>query len=203
MNTLRELEPADRQRLDTLIRHANTERHPAMTDFIGGGHRHINEALRNALPPDEAVQGFLDALPLMTDYTGASYRVSHIARTGLAALQRGHARRFADLGAQCAFVLPRSAAAFALRTASAYPRDGLCELYSIFDESVPQKNLSSAWLTDLVVVPPATTLCLKALRFVASAGPTDAGPTRVIAHFAGADPSCAARYDLVSGVRHR
>lgn len=203
MNTLRGLEPADRLRLDTLIRRATTERQPAMSHFIGGGHRHINERLRNALPPDAAVQAFLDALPLMADYTGTSYRVSHITRTGLAALQRGQVRRFADLGAQCAFVLPRNAAGWALRTASAYPRDGLCELYSIFDESVPQKNLSSARLADLVVVPPATTLCLKALRFVASAEPASAGGARVVAHFAGAEPSDAARYDLFSGARHR
>lgn len=203
MNTSCELEPADRLRLDTLIRRANTEWHPAMIDFIGSGHRHINETLRNTLPPDEAVQGFLDALALMVDYAGTSYRVSHITRTGLAALQRGHARRFADLGAQCAFVLPRNAATWALRTASAYPRDGLCELYSIFDESVPQKNLSSTRLADLVVVPPATTLCLKALRFVASAAPACAGRARVVAHFGGAESSCAARYDLFSGTRHR
>jgi hypothetical protein len=203
MNTLRGLEPADRLRLDTLVRRANTECQPAMTDFIGGGHRHINEALRNALPPDAAVQGFIDALAVMADYTGTSYRVSHITRTGLAALQRGHARRFADPGAQCAFVLPRNAAAWALRTAAASPRDGLCELYSIFDESVPQKNLSSALLADLVVVPPGTTLCLTALRFVVRAGAANAGRSRVVAHFAGAEPSDAARYDLFSGARHR
>ncbi|PQV44284.1 hypothetical protein B0G83_12533 [Paraburkholderia sp. BL21I4N1] len=174
-----------------------------MIEFIDSGHRHINETLRNALPPDETVQGFLDTLPLMADYTGTSYRVSHITRTGLAALQRGHARRFADLGAQYAFVLPRNAAAWALRTASAYPHDGLCELYSIFDESVPQKNLSSSRLADLVVVPPASTLCLKALSFVVGTAPARAGRTRVVAHFGRAEPSCAARYDLFSGTRHR
>ncbi|WGS51074.1 hypothetical protein LFL96_06110 [Paraburkholderia sp. D15] len=207
MNTLRGLDPADRQRLDALIRQANAQSQTALTAFITGGFHAINGVLRAASPPSDPVRRFLDELRQAADYTGTSYRVSYVMRAALAALQRGHARQFTDLGAQCAFVLPRNAAAWALRATRPAQHAGLCELYSIFDESVPQKNLSTDACTDLVVVPPGTRLRVKALRLVAIAAPAGDGRQRAIVHFAhaaadtGADAPCAACYDLFGGAR--
>jgi len=199
MNNSRGPGPVDRRRLDDLIRRSNAHLYTAIADFVDGGHRRIGEALRSALPLDTAVQRFLAELQLLEDYVGTSYRVSEITPGGLAALQRGAQRQFADRGVQCAFVLPGHAAAWAARASETRLRGGTYRLFSIFDESVPQKNLSTARLADLVAVPPATRLRLKALRVTAVQGSASLGKTRVVAHFARADPVCGAPYDLYSG----
>jgi hypothetical protein len=199
MNNSRGPGPVDRRRLDDLIRRSNADLYTAIAKFVDGGHRRIGEALRSALPPDTDVLRFLAELQLMEDYVGTSYRVSAISAGGLAALQRGTQRHFADRGVQCAFVLPGHAAAWAARASEARLRDGAHRLFTIFDESVPQKNLSTARFADLVAVPPATRLRLKALRVIAVQGPASPGKTRVVAHFALADPACGAPYDLYSG----
>jgi hypothetical protein len=195
--------PADRRRLDALIRCSNAVLYPAITGFVDGGHRRIVEALRGALPPDAAVQHFLDELRLMQDYVGTSYRVSQISSSGLAALHCGLERQFADRGVQCAFVLPGDAAAWAAHAAEARLRDGAYRLFSIFDESVPQKNLSTPQCADHVVVLPATPLRLKALRIVAAHGPANPGKARIVAHFTRADRVCGTPYDLYSGAPDR
>lgn len=199
MNHSRGLGPADLHRLNDLVRRAHAGLHTAITGFVDGGHHHIGESLRGGSPPDALVQRFLDELQLMPDYLGTSYRVSQITRNGLAALQRGRGRRFADLGAQCAFVLPSNAAAWARHAATAQLRDGAFRLFSIFDESVPQKNLSTALLADCVVVPPGAPLRLKALRIITDQGAAGPGRARVVAHFARADQSCDTPYDLYTG----
>lgn len=193
--------PVDRKRIDGLIRRSNAGLHTAIIGFVGGGHRHIGEMLRGAMPPDAVVQRFLDELQLMQDYVGTSYRVSQISRDGLAMLQRSRGRYFVDLGAQCAFVLPSSAAAWARNAAQTQPRDGAYQLFSIFDESVPQKNLSTALLADHVIVLPGTPLRLTGLRIIR--GRDAAGPARprIVAHFARADSACGAPYDLYNDAR--
>jgi len=202
MNLFRGPGPLDQRRLDDLIRRSNAERYPAITDFVDGGHRRIGAALRSVAPPDAAVQRFLDELRLMEDYVGTSYRVSQITSSGLAALQSPLRRHFADRGAQCAFVLPGDAAAWAARAAEARLREGAYRLFSIFDESVPQKNLSTAHCAGQVAVPPATPLRLKTLRIVAGEGSRGPGKARVIAHFARSDQACGAPCDLYSGTPH-
>lgn len=199
MTPSRELGRADLCRLDNLIRRSNADLHTAMTAFTDGGYRHVGESLRSGSPPDALVQRFLDELQLMQDYVGTSYRVSQITRDGVVALRRGRDRRFADRGAQCAFVVPSNAAAWAMRVAAVQQRDDTCWLFSIFDESVPQKNLSSALLADCVVVPPGAPLRLKALRNIAARGTASPGPVRIVAHFARADQACGPAYDLYSG----
>ncbi|MFM0335920.1 hypothetical protein [Paraburkholderia fungorum] len=189
----------DRRRIDELVRRSNAARHTAITSFVDGGHRHIGETLRSAVPPDALVQRFLDALQLMQDYVGTSYRVSQISRVGVAALQRGKGRYFADPGVQCAFVLPCNAAAWAINAAEAQPRDGAHRLFSIFDESVPQKNLSTALLADHVVVLPGVPLRLTGLRIIGDPDALDPGRARVVAHFARADPACGTPYNLYNG----
>ncbi|CAE6820021.1 hypothetical protein R69888_06059 [Paraburkholderia haematera] len=195
----------DLQRIDGLVRRSNAGLHTAITGFVDGGYRHIGETLRSAAPPDALVQGFLDELQLMEDYVGTSYRVSQISRDGLAALQRGRGRgrgrHFVDLGVQCAFVLPCNAAAWAINAAQARPRDGAYQLFSIFDESVPQKNLSTALLADHVIVPPGTPLRLTGLRIISGRGATGSRCPRIVAHFARADSACGTPYDLYNGVR--
>jgi len=201
MNLFRGPGPLDQRRLDDLIRRSNAERYPAITDFVDGGHRRIGAALRSVAPPDATVQRFLDELRLMEDYVGTSYRVSQITSSGLAALQSPLRRHFADRGAQCAFVLPGDAAAWAARAAEARLRDGAYRLFSIFDESVPQKILSTARLADHVAVPPGTPLRLKALRIIAGQGAASLGQIRIVAHFAHADHQCGPRHELYSGAR--
>lgn len=199
MNISRGPGPADLQRLSALERRSNAEPHVTINGFVDGGHHSINCALRRAAPPDDSVQRFLDELQCMNDYAGTSYRVSIITRDGMSTLQRAHGRPFADLGVQCAFVLPQSAAAWASRAAKAPLLDDAQQVFSIFDESVPQKNLSTARCADLVVVPPGTTLTLKALRLVAVRSPTGAKRECVVAHFASAELPCAVPYDLFTG----
>lgn len=191
--------PVDRKRIDGLVRRSNAGLHTAITGFVDGGHRHIGETLRSAVPPDAVVQRFLDELQLMEDYVGTSYRVSQISRDGLAVLQRGRDRHFVDLGVQCAFVLPSNAATWARNAAQ--PRGGACQLFSIFDESVPQKNLSTALLADHVIVPPGTPLRLTGLRIIRSQDAAGPGHPRVVAHFARADSACGTPYDLYNGAR--
>ncbi|MFL9869581.1 hypothetical protein PQR67_35885 [Paraburkholderia fungorum] len=193
--------PVDRRRIDALVRRSNAGLHTAIIDFVDGGHRHISETLRSAVPPDAVVQRFLDELQLMQDYVGTSYRVSQISRDGLAVLQRSRGWHFFDLGAQCAFVLPSNAAAWATNAVQTQPRDGARTLFSIFDESVPQKNLSTALLADHVIVPPGTLLRLTGLRIIRGQGATGAGRPRIIAHFTRADCACGAPYDLYNGAR--
>ncbi|CAE6848788.1 hypothetical protein R69927_07042 [Paraburkholderia domus] len=193
--------PVELRRIDALVRRSNAGLHPAITRFVDGGHRHIGETLRSAVPPDTVVQRFLGELQLMEDYVGTSYRVSQISRDGLAALQRSRGRYFVDLGVQCAFVLPSNAAAWAINAAQAQPRDGAYQLFSIFDESVPQKNLSTALLADHVIVPPATPLRLTGLRTIQGRGATGPGRPRIVAHFARADPACGTSYDLYNDAR--
>jgi hypothetical protein len=193
--------PLDLRRIDRLVRRSNAELHTAITDFVDGGHRHVGAMLRSAVAPDAIVQRFLDELQLMQDYVGTSYRVSQVSCAGLAALQRGRGRHFADLGVQCAFVLPRNAAAWAINAVQAQPRDGAYQLFSIFDESVPQKNLSTALLADHVVVPPRTPLRLTGLRIMGGRAALGPGRPRIIAHFASADPACGIPYDLYNDER--
>ncbi|MFL9903910.1 hypothetical protein PQR71_38275 [Paraburkholderia fungorum] len=199
MNSSPRLGPVDRYRLDDLVRRSNAGLCSAMSHFVDGGHRPIGESLRSGALPDAVVQRFLDELQSMQDYVGTSYRVAQITRDGLAALQGDRGGRFVDLGAQCAFVLPSSAAAWARRQAAAQRRDGAYPLFSIFDESVPQKNLSTARFADCVAVLPGTPLRLKTLRIVAAHGDRGPGRARIVAHFAAADQACGAPYDLYSG----
>jgi hypothetical protein len=189
----------DRRRIDELVRRSNAALHPAITGFVDGGHRHICATLRGAVPPDARVQRFLDELQFMQDYAGTSYRVSQISRAGVAALRRGKGRYFADPGVQCAFVLPCNAAAWARNAAEAQPRDGAYRLFSIFDESVPQKNLSTALLADHVVVLPGVPLRLTGLRIIGDPEARGPGRARVVAHFAWADSACGTPYDLYNG----
>lgn len=198
------LSAADRQRLDDLVRCSNAAHYPAIVGFVDGDHRRIGETLRSAAPPDPATQRFLDQLRCMRDYGGTSYRVSQIDRRILDSLDASRdepPRHVVDRGAQSAFVLPRHAAAWAARR-SAPPRADAYRLFSIFDESVPHKNLSTARRPDHVVVPPGTPLRVKALRIVAS-GQTDHPDRRadayVVVHFARADPACGAPYDFHAG----
>jgi hypothetical protein len=195
------LGPADRHRLDDLVRRSNAGLCGAMIRFVDADHRHIGESLRNDWPPDLAVHRFLDELPSMQDYRGTSYRVSWITRNGLAALLEPDSvgRPFADRGAQCAFVLPSHAAAWARHRLAAPACVGAVPLFSIFDESVPQKNLSTALLVDCVVVPPGTPLRLKTLRLVAGKAATGLHRAHVVAQFASAGLSCGAPRDLYSG----
>jgi hypothetical protein len=202
MNNSRGPGSVDQRRLDDLIRRSNAALNPVMTDFVDGGHRRIGEALRGRLPADATVQRFLDELRFMQDYVGTSYRVSQILPAGLTALQRSLGRHFADRGAQCAFALPGNAAAWATHAAEAHLCDGAYQIFSIFDESVPQKNLSTARCADLVVVPPATPLRLTALGIMATKASASPGKTRVVAHFAHADHPCGQPYDLYSGALH-
>lgn len=199
MTNFRGLGPADRHRLGELVRLSNAQMHRAIVDFVDGGHRRIGAALRTAAPPTPEVRRFLDELRSMRDYVGTSYRVSQITRDGLAALRRGDGRPFADPGAQCAFVLPSSAAQWAKRGATAQLRAGAYRLFTIFDESVPQKNLSTARLADHVIVPPATPLRLKALRIVIARGAGNHTEARIVAQFACADQPCRVPYDLYDG----
>jgi hypothetical protein len=193
--------PVDLRRIDGLVQRSNAELHTAITGFVDGGHRHVVEMLRSAAPPDAIVQRFLDELQLMQDYVGTSYRVSQVSCDGLAALQRGRGRHFADLGVQCAFVLPCNAAAWAINAVRAQPRNGAYQLFSIFDESVPQKNLSMALLADHVVVLPGTPLRLTGLRIMGGRVAMGPGRPRIVAHFAQADPACGTPYDLYNGAR--
>ncbi|ANB71898.1 hypothetical protein [Paraburkholderia phytofirmans] len=199
MNNSRRLGSVDFRRLDDLVRRSNAGLHPAIAEFVDGGHRRIGQMLRSGSPPDAAAQRFLDALQSMQDYVGTSYRVSQITLGGLAALRRGRDRQFADSGIQCAFVLPCSAATWAAHAAQAQLHEGVYRLFSIFDESVPQKNLSTARLADHVAVPPGTPLRLKALRIIASQCAAGPGLARVVAHFARANHAGGTPYDLYSG----
>jgi hypothetical protein len=199
MNSSPRLGPVDRHRLDDLVRRSNAGLYSAMSHFVDGGHRPIGELLRGGSLPDPLVQRFLDELQSMQDYVGTSYRVSQITRGGLAALQGTGNRCFVDLGAQCAFVLPSNAAALARRRAAAQRRDGAHLLFSIFDESVPQKNLSTARFVDCVAVLPGTPLRLTNLRIFAAQGDRSSARARIVAHFAAADQACDAPYDLYSG----
>jgi hypothetical protein len=201
MNNSSVLGRVDLQRIDRLVRRSNAESHTAITGFVDGGHRHIGEMLRSAVPPDAIVQRFLDELQLMKDYVGTSYRVSQVSCDGLAALQRGRSRHFVDLGVQCAFILPDNAAAWAISAVQAQAHDGAYRLFSIFDESVPQKNLSTTLLADHVVVPPGTPLRLTGLHVVRGRAAKGPGQPRIIAHFARADPTCSTPYDLYNGAR--
>ena len=115
--------PVELRRIDALVRRSNAGLHPAITRFVDGGHRHIGETLRSAVPPDTVVQRFLGELQLMEDYVGTSYRVSQISRDGLAALQRSRGRYFVDLGVQCAFVLPSNACRYTEMSASPSSRN--------------------------------------------------------------------------------
>lgn len=191
--------PADLQRLDRLVQDSNAGRYPAMTGFVDGGYRRLGEMLRSGSPPDATVQRFLDELPLMHDYVGTSYRVSQISRALLDTLRGDPLRHVVDRGVQSAFVLPCHAAAWAAHASAPPLRDGACRLFSIFDESVPQKNLSTARLADHVVVPPGTPLRLKAWRMVAAGPDGTRAVAHVVAHFALAGPSCHAPYDLHGG----
>lgn len=147
--------------------------HP-VAGFIDGSYRHINPALRGdaLVDVDIEAQHFIAALASMNDYVGTSYRVSQIAHQGLATLllvpaqPDGTTPVFIDAAPQAAFVLPGHAAAWAQRAPGVMPVVGMCRLFSIFDESVPQKNLSTPRHPDLVVVVPDTPLRLKALRIV-------------------------------------
>ncbi|MFL9994436.1 hypothetical protein PQR34_27925 [Paraburkholderia sediminicola] len=201
MNNSRRLGSVDFRRLDDLVRRSNAGLHPAIAEFVDGGHRRIGQMLRSGSPPDAAVQRFLDELWLMEDYVGTSYRVSQITLGGLAALRRGRNRQFVDFGIQSAFVLPCSAAAWAAHSAGAHLYIGAYRLFSIFDESVPQKILSTARLADHVAVPPGTPLRLKALRIIAGQGAASLGQIRIVAHFAHADHQCGPRHELYSGAR--
>jgi hypothetical protein len=193
--------PIDLRRIGGLVRHSNADLHTAITGFVDGGHRHVGEMLRRAVPPDAIVQRFLDELQVMQDYVGTSYRVSQVSCNALATLQRGQDRHFVDLGAQCAFVLPCNAAAWAISAGQAQPCDGAYQLFSIFDESVPQKNLSTTLLADLVIVPPGTPLRLTRLRIMGGRTAVTPGRPRVIAHFARANPACGTPYDLYDDER--
>lgn len=193
--------PADRERLATLVRRSNAGLHTAIHDFVDSGHRHINHALRQALPPDAIVRRFLDELQLMDDYAGTSYRVWTISRDGLSTLQRAQGQPFIDLGALCAFVLPGHAAEWATRAnaVGAHRDEDTQQVFSIFDETVPQKNLSTGQCADLVAVPPGLPLVLKALRVVAVELPTGANRECIVAHFARAEWPSLPPYDLYSG----
>lgn len=199
MNSSPRLGPVDRHRLDDLARRSNAGLSSVMSHFVDGGHRPIGESLRSGSLHDALVQRFLDELQSMQDYVGTSYRVSQITRDGLAALQGNRSRCFVDLGAQCAFVLPSSAAALARHRTAAQRCDGTYLLFSIFDESVPQKNLSTALFADCVAVLPGTPLGLKNLRIFAAEGDRSPGRARIVAHFAAADQACGAPYGLYSG----
>jgi hypothetical protein len=126
----------------------------------------------------------------MQPYIGASYRVSVITARSLAALQHGEDQLFSDRGVQSACVLPRHVAAWAKsRTGKRVVADTHV-LFSIFDETVPQKNLATPMLVDHVVAPPGTLLRLDALRV---------DREQVIAHFCGVDEAEGPVRDLYSG----
>jgi hypothetical protein len=202
MNSFPRLVPADRHRLDDLVRRSNAARCRTITDFVDCAHRPIGESLRSGSAPDAAVQRLLDALRSMQDYAGTSYRVSRISRNGLAALQDGVGRSFADRAVQCAFVLPSSAAAWARHAAASPGCDDEYPLFSIFDESVPQKNLSSPRLADCVAVPPGTALRLTSLRLIGYEAAASPSRARIVAQFGWAGLSCGTCCDLYSGAPH-
>ena len=174
-------------RLHNLITASNAEERQSILDYVEAGQAEINSELRSGRPPRPNTLEFLHALHDMHDYSGTSYRVSRVQDDGLAALKRGKGGLFSDAGVQSASILPAHAREWATSWARDQAGPDTHELITIFDETVPQKNLSTGTLADHVAVPPLATLKLTSLQtdgpryFAFFSGPGDArGPIRDI-----------------------
>ncbi|MEX1830059.1 DUF6543 domain-containing protein [Luteibacter sp. CQ10] len=140
-----------------LIQKSNAEQKPHVVDYIEAGSKTYNQELRSGSISDDT-RGFLDEFMSLSDYHGRSYRSAYVTPEAVEALKSPEPRAFSDRGVQSASTQPINAHDWH-RT---WANDGVPstdqKVVFVFDEKVPQKNLSTGFLADHVAVAPDTPL---------------------------------------------
>lgn len=133
-------------------------------DYVEAGSSKINSLLRSG-GGISGLDDFLRDLNNLNDYKGMSYRAVFISPAGKEKLEKGIGDIFIDNGVQSASISPINASGWITDDfvkQSKSKRD--MPAVFIFDEFVSQKNMSSAFLADHVVVRPGTPLELLAVK---------------------------------------
>ncbi|MBH2717809.1 hypothetical protein I5Q16_23020 [Serratia marcescens] len=133
-------------------------------DYVEAGSSKINRLLRSG-EGGSGLDDFLRDINNLNNYKGMSYRAVFISLAGKEKLEKGIGDIFIDNGVQSASINPVNASGwmtddFVKQSKSKREMPAVF----IFDEFVSQKNMSSAFLADHVVVRPGTPLELLAVK---------------------------------------
>lgn len=133
-------------------------------DYVEAGSSKINRMLRGG-EGISSLDDFLRDLNHLNDYKGISYRAVFVSPTGKEKLEKGIGDIFIDNGVQSASTIPVNASSWATDdfVKQSKSRGGIPAVF-IFDEFVSQKNMSSNFLADHVVVRPGAPLELLAVK---------------------------------------
>lgn len=133
-------------------------------NYVEAGSSEINRLFRSG-GDISSLDIFLRELRELNNYKGMSYRAVFISPAGKVKLEKGIGDIFVDNGVQSASISPVNANCWATDDFVKQSKsNGDMPAVFIFDEFVPQKNMSSALLADHVVVCPGTPLELLAVK---------------------------------------
>lgn len=157
----RPTEASDMANLTRLQQESNVPELPAVEGYIEAGSSFINNDLRYGDGQNPHTLEFLKEFKSLEKYDGCSYRAATVSPETRLALKDGVDQVFSDPGVQSASVVEQHARGwFDDWAVKKQTRNANEPVVFVFDETVPQKNLSNHFLMDHVAVPPGERLVI-------------------------------------------